>query len=133
MTIRGFFIFSFIQWLLISVLKVIFFRADLIGNMGLQHILYWVLVGVITAAMVRRLGIMNFLESVFIIFVWVLGDLFSDLVITSAYTGVGIFTGWTLWTGCIVQVVTIFFFHKKRHIVIRQQQHGHGAHGGGHH
>lgn len=132
MTIRGFFIYGFLQWLLISVLKLIFFKYQVVDNSGLQWIIYWLLTAVVAAAMVRRLGVMNFFEAIFVIGLWVLGDMFSDLVLTSVFTGMDIFQSVNLWVGYGFQALAIFIFHKMRHIEIRKEQRAH-HHGHGHH
>ena len=131
MTFRSFFFYSFLQWLLLAILKVAFFRNDFLGNAGLQNLLFLALTFMVVVACVRRLGVVNYLEAILIIFVWVVGNALGDLIITSIYTGIGIFSMWSLWVGYLVSALTIMLLHKKRHIEIRKEQHAH-HHGHGH-
>lgn len=133
MTIRSFFFITLLQWIFFTILKVYFLKYSLFGNVGLQILVFWGLVMVLSAAMVRRLGIINFFESVFIILVWVVGGMLVDLIVTSVYTTTQIFRNFPLWTAYGLEAFAIFAFHKKRHIIIRHEQHAHHAgHGHGH-
>jgi hypothetical protein len=121
MTIKSFFIFSFLQWLLFLGLKVLFFNHVFFANANVQYLVFWLCAAVLSAAMVRRLGVLNFLEAFFIVLAWVLGDLFLDLLITSAVVGVYIFQKWQFWMAYLFYVIFILFAHKKRHILIRHE------------
>lgn len=131
MTIKKFIIFTILQWLLLVVLKVEFFKNQLLANKGLQEIVYWLLTAVVVSALVRRLGILNFLEAFFITFVWSILDLLLDLAITASFTGLDIFRQWQYWVGCGILILSVILFHKKRHVKLRQQmasKHEEGQH-----
>jgi len=129
MTIKNLFLYSFLQWLLFSLLKIWFFNYEILSNAGWQNILFWIFCAIIAAAVVRRFGIINYLEAMFLIIVWILGDLLLDLMILSIYTGLGIFSTVEYWVGFGILALSIFFFHKKRHIHVRKLlHHSHGGH-----
>ncbi len=130
MSIKQLFFYSFLQWLCMTLLKVWFFNNQVLSNPGLQSLVFWLLSAVLGAAIVRRLGILNYLEVFFIVIVWFLVDLFFDLIITSAYTGYKIFTSSDFWIVYLVLGLSVIFLHKKRHIQVRKEQH---AHRHGHH
>lgn len=121
MTIKKFIIFTILQWLLLAFLKVEFLENQLLANKGLQDVVYWLLTAVVVSALVRRLGVLNFLEAFFVAVVWSVLDLLSDLVVTSGFTGLEIFRQWQYWVGCGILALSVIFFHKKRHIKIREQ------------
>ena len=95
---------------------------------------FWMATIVITAALIRRVGVMNFMEAFFIMVVWTVGDAFSDLLITSLITGLEIFSNSNYWIGLAIMDVIIFLVHKKRHVYVRHElhakAHGHGDHHG---
>ena len=130
MTLRSFFGYTFLQWLFLTLLKIAFFNYIFFGNAGLQKILFWVITMVLAAAFVRRMGVINYLEAIFIAITWTLLDMFFDLIITSLYVkgGVGIFAQTSLWIGYFILALTVFLVHKKRHIAIRKGEYEEPAH-----
>lgn len=92
--------------------------------------LFWFLAAAIGAAIVRRFGVLNYLEVFFIIIVWFLIDLFLDLVVTTSYTGYTIFSRADFWLVYLFLGLAVLFFHKKRHIQIRKELHA--SHSGHH-
>lgn len=129
MTIKNLFLYSFLQWLFFSFLKLWFFKYEILSNAGWQNVLYWFLCAVITAAIIRRFGVINYLEAIFLIIVWILGNLFMDLLLLSAYIGLGIFSSVVYWIGHGILALSALLFHKKRHIHVRKLlDHSHGHH-----
>ncbi len=129
MTMKNLFLYSFLQWVFFSILKYLFFNYQILSNSGWQNILFWLLAAAISAAFARRFGVINFLEAIFLIIIWTLGDLLLDLMLLSIYTGLGIFSKVEYWVGFFVFGLSILFFHKKRHIHVRKllahSHHGH--------
>lgn len=123
MTFKSFFIAAFVQWLLMAFLKVWFFNHQIFSDPGVQEVAFWLISAVIYAAIVRRMGIMNFFEAIFIAIAWVLGNLLLDLMLVSAYTGLQIFHSHQYWGGYVVMAAAIMLFHKKRHIQVRHELH----------
>lgn len=106
------------------VLKFIFFTAFNYQDIYWEF-LYWAACAVIAAALVRRLGVINFLEAIFAAGFWFVGDLFLDFFIILPLSGLSIFRTPALWGGYLTMVLFVFFMHKKRHVHLRKQLHGH--------
>ena len=122
MTASKFFVYSFLQWVLLTLVKVAYFNGHLIsGEPGIYF--YFALTAIVTTAMVRRLGILNLLEALLIAILWFFGDLLSDAIITVYFTGSQIFSIRALWFGYLIMIIFIFVFHKKRHIHVRKELH----------
>lgn len=124
---------------MLALVKLWFFNNQIFANPGIQQIIFWILTCVIIAAIVRRFGLISFLEAFFLIIVWTLGNLLLDLLLVSNYTGLSIFHTQGYWVSFLVMDASIFILHKKRHIHIRKELraqahgHSHGAGQGGHH
>lgn len=119
MTLRRFLLFTLIQWVLLTLVKIYFFQVLRLQNINLQYIYYWIVTFGLGALLVRRLGIMNYLEGIFVASFWMLEGMLADLLITSLYTGLRIFGLWQFWVGYLFLGLSVFLFHKKRHIAVR--------------
>ena len=130
MTIRSFFGYTLLQLVILMLLKIWFFNSAILDNAGLQTIIYWGLTMVAAAAFVRRLGVINYLEAIFIAIAWTLLDIFFDLIVTSLYlkVGVSVFSQISLWVGYFILALVVFLFHKKRHIAIRKGEYQEAGH-----
>ena len=124
MTFWRFIILSFLQWVLLVALKVWYFQNWFLSG-TYSDAAYFVLVAGVVAAVVRRFGVINYLESFLIIGLWVVGDIFLDLFVTVNLAGVNLVGSWQYWVGAILVGVSVFLFHKKRHIQVRKEQHHH--------
>lgn len=127
MTIGKFFGFAFILWGIQAVVKVLFVNVWGLEDPVFEYV-YWLLIGVVSIALVRRLGYINFLEAMLVAGFWFLIGLVLDFVITSPIVGFLIAGRWQVWVGYVVMMLAIFFFHKKRHIQVRQEQAAHHGH-----
>jgi hypothetical protein len=129
MTIAKFFIIFFLQAVIFIALKVFFFDGFDYQAMHWK-LLYWGATVGLAIALVRSLGVLNYLESIFIAFMWVVFNLLFDVLITRPLAGVSIFTTQALWVGYGVMALAIFWFHRKRHIHVREKLHAkhHGHH-----
>ena len=123
MSIRGFLVLSFVQGVIFIFLKVWFFNNEIFANPGTQQTVFWLITGVVTAALVRRLAYLNFLEAFFIMFAWTVGDIILDFFITNYFTGPSIFHTSEYWISLLVLNGSLFAFHKKRHIAVRHELH----------
>ena len=121
MSLKKFLFFLFLQLAAVTGLKIWFFASEIFANPGLQEIIFWLLMAVASVAIVRRLGVINYLEAIFTAVVWTLAGLFVDLIITTNYTGLTIFLSVKYWIGFGVMAVGMFMFHKKRHVHIRHE------------
>jgi hypothetical protein len=129
MTLKRFFGFLPLQWIFFAVLKIVFFKYLNWDNSGAQYLTYWVLIIIVAVALARRLGVINYLEAILASAVWFGFDVFFDLLFTSGFIGLGIFSKWQYWVGNLVMSLAVFLFHKKRHVEIRKEMaklhHGH--------
>jgi hypothetical protein len=123
MTPKKFVIFHFLQWLIFAALKVWFFQTIIFFNSGIQEIVFWVILGIIAVAFVRRFGPISYLEAFYAMVTWVVIDLILDLIFTSKYTGLSLFTSSSYWWSFVVLAASILLFHKKRHVHIRHEMH----------
>ncbi len=123
MTPKKFVFFIFLEWLLLATLKVEFFKYDFFANPGIEQIVFWILIAVITAAFVRRFGPISFLESFLVNFVWSFSGLLLDLLLLTPYLSLSIFASKAYWFGFVFMNIAIFLFHKKLHIHVREENH----------
>jgi hypothetical protein len=123
MTSKKLFSYFFAQYVILALLKLWFFNYTIFSNAGFQEIVFWIIVVITGAALVRRFGVINFFESFFIIFVWLVGDLLLDLLVTSRFTVTSIFATREYWTAVLLLALSVFLFHKKRHIQVRHELH----------
>jgi len=129
MTLTKFVLLTFLQWLFLLILKLAHFKYAWFGSMGgLGDYVFFLLVMVIAAALVRRIGVINFLEAIMLLVLWFVMDALLDLLITAFVLGIGMFSWWQLWAGYALMMLTVFFFHKKRHVHLRHEQAHHGHH-----
>jgi len=114
-------IFTIIAIVLTTLVKV-FFITTL--NMGNAYVVYfmWFLIAAITVGCCRRLGVINYLEAILTLIVWLAVALVVDLVVTATIAGIGIYQHVYLWIGYAVMVLCVFLFHKKRHVEVRRLQ-----------
>ena len=132
MTPKKFALFFFIQLVALTFLKVWFFSNQIFLSSQTQGIVFLGIVAVFSVALVRRFGVIHYLEAVTIIITWAVLDSITDLLLTSNFTSLSIFSNLTYWLGFLVLALAIMFFHKKRHLHIRKELHA-KHHGGGHH
>ncbi len=124
MTIKGFFLITFLSGFCLFALKYFYFHGSFgAGERG--YYIYFGLVAFVTLVLCRRLGTISFLEAAFVAFFWFVVFLFLDLLITSAFLGTKIFRSWELWAGHLVASGVVFLLHKKRHIETRKRMHAH--------
>lgn len=123
MTPKKFLSFFFIQWLLLALLKAAHFKFEIFANAGVQQIAFWIVTGLVMAAIVRRFGPITFLESFLVMFVWSFGGLLLDLLLLSPFTGLSMFTSSAYWTAFFIMNIAIFVLHKKNHIYVRNELH----------
>lgn len=130
MTIKKFFVIFLLQLVLLTVLKYFLYSFFDYQNF-FWGLVYCVATAAIVVLLVRRLGVINFLEAIFVAVFWFLFDLLADALVTWPLTGTAIFFSGALWVGYLVLMLTVFAAHNKRHIQIRNEQaaaHHHGHH-----
>lgn len=107
----------------LGIIKIFF--IEYIGAQSqYSMIAYWGISGVFAVGIIRRGGIINYLEAFAIGIVWTVFCLIFDYIILA-----GLFFGYTmflhlyLWIGYFVVFAAIFLLHKKRHVHIRRGGH----------
>lgn len=73
-----------------------------------------------TIAFVRRLGVINYLESLVVIVFWLLFSLTLDLFVVGLWVGLDPYTTLWFWLFYPFCMLILFLMHKKRHIDIRK-------------
>ena len=122
-------LYFFVQWLILALLKVWLLSGQpVLSNSGLQMLLFWFLACIVAVAVVRRFGILNFLEVFFLAIVWTIGYSVLDLIFTTPFTGLKLFFRIDYWAAYVLIAAAIVLFHKKRHVAIRKGLHVPSAH-----
>lgn len=119
MTIASLLIGTFVSQVLFVIAKILFFNSLNMENMGVVIAFYVVLV-LITIAVARRMGTLNYFESIFLAIVWLLITLFTDFVVTTAVLGRDVYSSMHWWIGVLIIPLAVFVFHKKLHIEARK-------------
>lgn len=120
MTFARFFGLGFVIAILTAFLELVFLNVLNPEALGIK-ILFWVLLGVVSIALVRRLGVLQYLESFFVILSWLVFSLIVDALFTQQFVAAGFWTNVAVWIGRLVSALAILFFHKKRHVEIRKE------------
>lgn len=105
--------------LILTTLKLFFYRFLNTESVTILLVIY-VLLMVFTVASVRRVGIINYLESVVVIIFWLSFGLIFDIFAIGLGYGLEPYTHITFWLMYPLLLLTIFLFHKKRHVDIRR-------------
>lgn len=109
MTIKGLLIASFFMWLLEALIKIVYFNNNLFLNQFWVYV-YFILIAVISAAIVRRLGNLNYLEAGVVSLAWLTLLAFFDYTVTNHFLPVAYFSHTQALISYIMIVLTIFFF-----------------------
>ena len=114
-------ILGIVFWLSLLLLKY-----GLLQNLGLDSTweiwVYYILIIIFARVISRRVGVINFLEAIFVSLVWMLIILLLDTFIAKKLLDPQIFTLKHYWFSFLALFVGVFFLHKKRHIQIRKEQ-----------
>lgn len=119
MTIASLLIGTFTSQVIFVLLKVFFFKSLDLSN-SLVIALFYIVFVIAIIAIVRRLGILNYLESIFLSAVWLITSLIVDAVITGTVVGYDMYKTWTYWLSLLVMIVVVMSFHKKQHVEVRK-------------
>ncbi len=119
MTVSKLALITLLQWIIIIALKVVYFKGLFFSGAALDYA-YWAAIAIVATALVRRFGVINYLEAFFVVIVWVSTDLLLDLMVTSGIVGLSIFSNIQMWTGYLVMAIFIVFCNKTRHVAIRK-------------
>lgn len=128
MTIRKFYLIFLVQLVLFVFLKIQFYNHFDYQD-GSSQLMYWAIIAVATTILVRAIGVLNYLEAIYTAIFWFVPGLIVDLIVTSVWTGLAIFSSGFLWIGYCVMMFFVFATHKRRHVHIKKglyvDPHGH--------
>lgn len=121
MTIAQLLIGTIGSQVLFILTKLVFINVLNIDSVVLR-IGLWLSLSIITIAIVRRMGVWNYLEAFFVTILWFIISLAVDFVITTSFTGREVYRTWYFWIAYGVIILTVIIFHKKYHVELRKMQ-----------
>ncbi|HEX3096018.1 MAG TPA: hypothetical protein VHQ20_02770 [Patescibacteria group bacterium] len=77
-----------------------------------------------TIAVVRRLGIINYLESFLLVIVWFFAIMICDISFTSYLIGRDMYAHIYYWLANLAILISIILFHKALHVEVRRANAG---------
>lgn len=104
---------------LFSLWKVIFFGI-LDSSNTLLLAIYYLVAAIIAMAVVRRLGVLNYLEAFMIAFIWLVITMGIDFLLVGRVLDESLWRNWHFWLSYLVLIVATIALHKKRHVEIRK-------------
>ncbi len=119
MTILSFIVGTLISEVIFVATKVLFFHYLNPDNFFVR-IVFILLLVVETIAIVRRMGIINYMESFFIIILWLITMMIVDIGITSFLIGRSFYGDIYYWIGNLAILLSVLFFHKAVHVEVRK-------------
>ena len=121
--------FGLLLALITGGLTVVFSKYIVLAGFGSNYTV-WFLTFLAAVACIRRLAVLNFLESFLTAAVWLIFRMLFDVVITAPILGVGMYGKIQVWLSYLIIVLVIIVLHKKRHIAVRKEMHAkhHGHH-----
>ncbi|HYF05453.1 MAG TPA: hypothetical protein VEA59_04750 [Patescibacteria group bacterium] len=117
--------FLYVVLVCIGKLFVVQFLGTGSSNVWWMFVLY---ISLIAVALIRRLGVINFLESFLTIGTWTFFSLTGDVVVSANLAGLVIYKTWYFWLGYLVAAVCMLLLHKKQHVLGKKLRKAHGAH-----
>lgn len=119
MTVASLLLGTIISQILFILTKVFF-----MGSMNLESwvvvLIFYIALALETIAVVRRMGVLNYIESLFLVGVWVITTLIADFLITANWVGRDIYGSWQYWFTHVVIILALLIFHKKLHVEVRK-------------
>jgi hypothetical protein len=121
MTIASLLLGTIISQILFVLTKVFFIGSLNMDNLVVVVLFYTALV-LETIVVVRRMGVLNYIEAFFLAFVWLFTLLVVDFIVTSNWIGRDIYTTLNYWLTYLVIILALLIFHKKLHVQVRKSQ-----------
>lgn len=113
--------FGLLLGIIMSAVKIFFYQSFNWEEGTTVHYIFWLLAACISVALIRRLGIISFLEAIVVSGVWIFMHVLIDLLITASVVGIRVFIDIPFLIGYFIIIVAMFIFHKKRHVHIRRE------------
>ncbi len=118
MTIASLLIGTFASQVIFVLLKVFFINSLDLDNWVVMTVFFLALI-ITTIAVIRRMGILNYIESIFLVVVWFITTLIVDVAITAQIVGYDIYKTWYYWLTFVAIILAMMIFHKKLHVQVR--------------
>ena len=119
MTIPSLLIGTFIAQVLFVITKVFFINTLNMDSWAIM-VAFFVLLIVETIAVVRRMGTLNYIESFFLVGVWLITILIVDYAVTSRLIDDDLYTTLYYWMTYLAIILSLIIFHKKLHVQVRK-------------
>lgn len=119
MNIASLVIGTLVSQILFIITKIVFIEYLNIDSLIIQIVFYVFLI-IETTAVVRRMGTLNYVESIFLTAVWFIIGLVVDLIVTTSFTGRDVYAHLYFWATYLFIVLAVLLFHKKIHIEARK-------------
>lgn len=109
-------LFSAVLFGIVKFFSVSFFGFDGIASL----MVFYALIVIVSAAVCRRMGVLNYFEAMLIAVVWMIFSLLFDYYLTVPAIGKPTFVYWQFWLAYPVSAVAVLLFHKKAHVQARK-------------
>ncbi len=119
MNIASLVIGTIVSEVLFVLTKVIFINYLDIDNLVVK-ILFFVVLIMITTAVIRRMGVINYLECFFTAIVWLIIMILVDMAVTSVLIGREMYHHVYFWLSYLAVVLSVILFHKALHVEVRR-------------
>lgn len=119
MSIGGLILGTIISEILFVATKVLFINYLNMDNLIIKVVYFLVLV-IITTAVVRRMGVLNYIECFFLAIVWLVVMILVDMLITSFLIGREMYHHIYFYFSYLVVPLAIILFHKALHVQARK-------------
>ena len=119
MTIASLLLGTIISEILFVLTKVVFIHYLNIDNVIVKTAYFLTLI-IVTIAVVRRMGTINYLESFLIAIVWFITMILVDMAITSFLIGRDMYSHIYFYFSYLVVVLAVICFHKALHVQVRR-------------
>lgn len=119
MTIASLLLGTIASQILFVITKVIFIHYLNIDNLMVK-IAYFLALIIITIAVVRRMGTINYLESFLLVVVWFVTMVLVDMAVTSFLIGREMYSHLYFYLSYLAVLLAIILFHKALHVEVRK-------------
>lgn len=119
MTITSLLLGTISAQVLFVITKIIFINYLNISSWTVV-ILFYVALAIITIAISRRMGTLNYFEGILLVVVWTIIGLIADIVVTTHFTGRSVYASGYFWLTYVLIGIVLFVFHKKIHVEARR-------------
>lgn len=119
MSITSLFVGTVVSEILFVLTKVIFIHYLNIDILGVK-IAYFLFLIVFTIAIVRRMGVINYIECFFLMIVWIVVMTLVDMAVTTPLIGREMYHHAYFYWSYLAVFLSILFFHKALHVQVRK-------------